>query len=96
MDSDWYVTARDRLMCLLLSTNCSLPGPILNMRMSEYREIDDVGEDRELGLENKQHLWVIRVDDQGTSLKFGSGQLFNSAIIALRLAKTTISNCFRD
>ena len=54
--------------------------------MSEYKEIDNKGKDRDLGLlESNKHLWVIRVDDQGTSLKFGSVAIFLDHPDKLRL-----------
>ena len=73
--SNWCVTARNCLMCLLLSTNSSRPGPLLNMTMRELEEIEH------------DQLWVIHVDAHKTSKQFGPAGIFLRHPDKLRLER---------
>ena len=76
--SNWCVTARNCLMCLLLSTNSSRPGPLLNMTMRELEEIEEIEHDQ---------LWVIHVDAHKTSKQFGPAGIFLRHPDKLRLER---------
>ena len=76
--SNWCVTARNCLICLLLSTNSSRPGPLLNMTLRELGEIEE--------REHRQ-LWVIHVDAHKTSKQFGPAGIFLCHPDKLRLER---------
>ena len=65
--SSWVLQARDLLMCLLVDTNASRPGPIINMTLQEF-------ENRTLRV--KEDIWVISVAAHKTCSQFGPATVF--------------------
>lgn len=66
-DSHWDVKARDALMCILVDTNASRPGPIINMTMEEFSNMT---------YEEKDEIWVIKVAAHKTCSQFGPATVF--------------------